>query len=102
MRHLVYLTVDLPNDVFLLNLYQKVLTMGSPHIFLMLNLTLNDLHISPYHLIVLSKIFLVVIMALFKLVFVLFTGDVGATPRIILMQLLLVQIEARLADDVIF
>ena len=41
-------------------------------------------------------------MALSKLVFILFAGDIGAAPSVILMQLLLVQIEACLADNVIF
>ena len=41
-------------------------------------------------------------MALSKLIFVLLTRDVSAAPSVVLMQLLLVQIEAGLADDIIF
>ena len=76
--------------------------MSFLHIFLVFNLALNDLYISPYHLIMVSKNLLVVIMALSKLIFVLFTCDVSAAPRVILMQLLLVQIESSLANYVIF
>ena len=102
MWHLVYLAIDLSYDVFLLDLDQKVFTKSFLHIFLVFNLTLNDLKIVSYFLVVVLLNLFVVIMALSQLVFVLLTSDVCAAPSIILMQLLLVQIEASLADDVIF
>ena len=92
----------MPYDIFLLDLDQKVLTKSLPHIFLVLNLTLNDLSIASYFLVMLTENLLVVIVALSELIFILFAGDIGAAPSVILMQLLLVQIEACLADNVIF
>ena len=89
-------------DVFLLDLDQKVFTKNLPHIFLACNLTLNDFYISSYLFVMIMENLLVIVMALTKLVFVLLTCDVCAAPSIILMKLLLVQIEASLADDIIF
>ena len=92
----------MPYDIFLLDLDQKVLTKSFPHIFLVFNLTLYDLSIVSYSLVMLTENLLVVVVALSELIFILFAGDIGATPSVIVMQLLLVQIEACLTDNVIF